>query len=118
MRLLPRNLDCFHPAKTRSLAPIIALGTILTLAGAARAAEADLIEDGRDLYADMCATCHGRDLVNPGTFSFDLRKFPQDDPARFRNSVLNGKNQGMPAWRDKLSDDDIAALWAYVKSGG
>jgi Cytochrome C oxidase, cbb3-type, subunit III len=102
MKPLPRYLDCFRRSKTRSPAPIIALGTILTMAGAARAAEADLIED----------------MVNPGTLSFDLRKFPKDDPARFRNSVLNGKNQGMPAWRDKLSDDDIAALWAYVRSGG
>jgi mono/diheme cytochrome c family protein len=118
MKPLPRYLDCFRRSKTRSPAPIIALGTILTMAGAARADEADLIEDGHDLYAEMCATCHGRDMVNPGTLSFDLRKFPKDDPARFRNSVLNGKNQGMPAWRDKLGDDDIAALWAYVRSGG
>jgi len=82
------------------------------------AAEADRVEEGRDLYGDTCALCHGRDMVNPGTVSFDLRKFPKDDFARFRNSVLNGKNQAMPAWRDKLSDDDIAALWAYVRSGG
>ena len=54
----------------------------------------------------------------PGRISFDLRKFPKDDFARFRNSVLNGKNQAMPAWRDKINDDDLAALWAYVRSGG
>ena len=29
--------------------------------------------------SDMCATCHGRDMVNAGGFSFDLRKFPKDD---------------------------------------
>jgi len=84
----------------------------------ALAAEDDLIEQGRELYSDTCAMCHGRDMVNSGTLSFDLRKFPKGDLDRFRNSVLNGKNQGMPAWRDKLTDDDIAALWAYVKSGG
>jgi mono/diheme cytochrome c family protein len=32
--------------------------------------------------------------------------------------VLNGKGQGMPAWRDKLADDDLTLLWAYVRSGG
>jgi mono/diheme cytochrome c family protein len=96
---------------------IVALG-VLTSASFARAAEAELIEEGRDLYADMCAMCHGRDMVNSGALSFDLRTFPKDDPGRFRNSVLNGKNQTMPGWRDKLSDDDTAALWAYVKSGG
>jgi mono/diheme cytochrome c family protein len=82
------------------------------------AAESDLIEQGRDLYADACAACHGRDMVNAGGIVFDLRKFPKDDFARFRDSVLNGKNQAMPAWRDKIDDSDLAALWAYVRSGG
>ena len=82
------------------------------------AAESDLIEQGRDLYADTCAACHGRDMVNAGGIAFDLRKFPKDDFARFRSSVLNGKNEAMPAWRDKIDDSDLAALWAYVRSGG
>jgi mono/diheme cytochrome c family protein len=76
------------------------------------------IDAGREVYAEFCAMCHGRDMVNVGGFAFDLRKFPKDDVARFRNSVLNGKNQGMPAWRDKLSDDDLTVLWAYIGSGG
>ena len=103
--------------QTFALSSVVALAAMLT-ASFAGAAEADLIEEGRDLYAENCAVCHGRDMVNSGGLSFDLRQFPKDDPARFRNSVLNGKNQAMPAWRDRLSDDDIAALWAYVKSGG
>jgi mono/diheme cytochrome c family protein len=57
-------------------------------------------------------------MVNAGTLAFDLRKFPKDDFARFRTSVLNGKNQAMPAWRDKITDEDLDALWAYVRSGG
>jgi hypothetical protein len=32
--------------------------------------------------------------------------------------VLNGKSPAMPAWRDKISDDDVKLLWAYVRSGG
>ena len=104
--------------RVSSGAATVFLAATLLLAGAARAAEAELAEQGHDLYDDMCATCHGRDMVNAGTFSFDLRKFPKDDFSRFRNSVLNGKGQAMPAWRDKLSDDDVAALWAYVRGGG
>ena len=96
----------------------LAVAALLHLSGPAGAVESDLIEQGRDLYADTCATCHGRDMVNAGAISFDLRKFPKDDFARFRNSVLNGKNQAMPAWRDKISDEDLAALWAYLCSGG
>ena len=111
--------------RTRWLCPpygLVLVGlAILTgfgVAPATSAAESDLIEQGRDLYADACATCHGRDMVNTGGIAFDLRKFPKDDVARFRDSVLNGKNQAMPAWRDKIDDSDLAALWAYVRSGG
>jgi len=56
-------------------------------------------------------------MVNPGTSSFDLRKFPPDDKARFVNSVLHGKN-AMPAWGDILKPDEIEAIWAYVLTGG
>jgi mono/diheme cytochrome c family protein len=101
------------------------LGPALTLCAglaaqtaAAQDASPDQIDMGHDLYGELCATCHGQDMVNAGTVSFDLRRFPKDDFARFRNSVLNGKGQGMPPWRDKISDDDLTILWAYVRSGG
>jgi mono/diheme cytochrome c family protein len=83
----------------------------------ARAADGD-VDQGRDTYQDLCSSCHGRDMVNSGTLSFDLRKFPKDDFARFRGSVLNGKGTAMPAWVGKVSDEDLANLWAYVRSGG
>ena len=46
------------------------------------------------------------------------RKFPKGDFDRFRNAVLNGKPPAMPPWRDKVGDDDVKLLWAYVRSGG
>jgi mono/diheme cytochrome c family protein len=100
------------------LLTLAAIAAMLHASTAARAAETDLIAQGRDLYAETCAICHGRDMVNTGALAFDLRKFPKDDFARFRDSVLNGKSEAMPAWRDKIDDNDLAALWAYVRSGG
>ena len=97
---------------------LLAMTLLLGLAALpARAAEAD-VDQGHDTYQDLCSSCHGRDMVNSGTLSFDLRKFPKDDFARFRTSVLNGKGTAMPAWAGKVSDEDLANLWAYVRSGG
>jgi len=76
------------------------------------------IDQGREIYGELCATCHGRDMVNPGGVTFDLRKFPKDAAERFRKAVLDGKPPGMPPWRDKVSDEDVTLLWAYVRSGG
>jgi mono/diheme cytochrome c family protein len=105
--------------RRRPLAALLAATALFWLAPA-RADEptAEQVDQGREVYEEFCAMCHGRDLVNSGGFAFDLRTFPKADFDRFRNSVLNGKGQGMPAWRDKLSDDDLSLLWAYVRSGG
>jgi len=98
----------------RFATPLICL---LASCAFAIAADGD-VDQGRDTYQDLCSSCHGRDMVNSGTLSFDLRKFPKDDFARFKASVLNGKGTAMPAWAGKVSDEDLANLWAYVKSGG
>jgi mono/diheme cytochrome c family protein len=75
------------------------------------------VDQGREVYEDFCMTCHGRDMISPGLVTFDLRKFPKDDPARFRGSVLDGKGNAMPAFRDRMSDADVDLLWAYVRGG-
>src|SRR5579871_2520152 len=73
------------------------------------------IEQGKAIYAERCSHCHGPGMLNAGTITPDLRKFP-DDHQRFVTTVKRGKNNRMPPWGDVLSDDDIAALWAYISS--
>ena len=77
---------------------------------------AEQVKQGSALYAKNCATCHGARMVGP-EWAIDLKTFPKDERARFMDSVTNGK-AGMPPWGDVLKPDDIAALWAYVVSGG
>jgi mono/diheme cytochrome c family protein len=73
------------------------------------------IEHGKAIYAEKCSHCHGPGMLNAGTITPDLRKFP-DDHDRFVMTVKQGKNNRMPPWGDILSDDDIANLWAYISS--
>ena len=75
------------------------------------------IDQGREIYEDNCQTCHGRDMVSPGLVVFDLRKFPKDDPTRFRGSVLDGKGTAMPAFNGRIGHADVDLLWAYVRGG-
>jgi cytochrome c6 len=75
------------------------------------------IAKGRQQYQRICVHCHGFNMVNPGTTVFDLRKFPLDQPDRFRQSVMQGKG-AMPSWKDKLTAEEVQWLWAYVGSRG
>lgn len=73
------------------------------------------INRGKAIYAEKCSHCHGPNMVNAGTITPDLRRFP-DDGERFVNTVKQGRNNRMPPWGDILNDDDIMGLWAYVSS--
>ena len=101
------------------VAAVMALATAQTTAPSAAQQPADQaqIDQGKITFAQKCSHCHGPNMVNPGTSSFDLRKFPHDNRERFVNSVTRGKNT-MPAWGDMLQPEEISAIWAYVLSGG
>ena len=71
---------------------------------------------GARVYARMCSRCHGADMVGPVAQAYDLRRFPPDDRARFVTSVTQGKGN-MPPWAGVLTDQEIEALWAYVRAG-
>lgn len=73
------------------------------------------IDLGKQTFAQKCSHCHGPNMINSGTITPDLRRFPDDEP-RFVTTVKQGKNGRMPPWGDILNDDDIGALWAYVSS--
>jgi mono/diheme cytochrome c family protein len=89
----------------------------LVLWGLATSVSADELSEGKVLYKQFCSHCHGLNMVNPGTSSFDLRKFPRDNKARFITSVTKGKGN-MPAWGDILLPHELEKLWIYVATRG
>jgi mono/diheme cytochrome c family protein len=74
-------------------------------------------DEGKRIFQNRCARCHGWNMVNLGSIAFDLRQFPHDDAVRFFHSVRYGKNS-MPVWKEILSTQEIADVWAYVRMGG
>jgi mono/diheme cytochrome c family protein len=102
-----------HVKAPRSAAALV----LLALAPTASPACADArVETGAMIYGDYCSSCHGDELKNTsGGVTFDLRRLKPDDHERFVNSVLNGKRT-MPPWRGALADEQIEAIWAYIRA--
>lgn len=73
---------------------------------------------GRTVYADNCAACHGRS--GDGGMGPKLadgavvERYP--DVADHRAVVVNGRG-AMPAWGDRLSDEEIDAVVRYERDG-
>jgi mono/diheme cytochrome c family protein len=108
--------------KLRLLGAIGSVAALLCSSAPTRAdgpaPDPDLALKGKSLYAQHCSHCHGFNMINPGTVTYDLRTFPHGQKDRFVDSVINGKAGIMPPWGDAISLDDIDALWAYVLTGG
>lgn len=92
---------------------LITLSTMLALFGAPAWSDEDLLKKGASTYKQFCSHCHGIGMVNPGTSSYDLRKWPTYQKDAFYNSVKNGKGD-MPAWGDVLFPEELDAIWVYV----
>jgi mono/diheme cytochrome c family protein len=84
---------------------------------AAAIPDPEVAQAGRRLYVQNCSHCHGFNMVNPGTVSYDLRKFPLEDPDRFIHSVREGKGN-MPSWKSSLTTEQITKIWAYIQTRG
>ncbi|MFT5946735.1 MAG: hypothetical protein ACI807_000980 [Paracoccaceae bacterium] len=97
------------------LKKIALLLCLLAPFGAPAFAQDDLLKKEQGVYDMFCAHCHGKHMVNPGTSSYDLRKFPKGEKDRFFKSVNNGRGD-MPAWGDILLPEELDLLWHYVNS--
>ena len=90
--------------------------SVVLAPSAAAAAGSPRAEAGAAVYAQRCSSCHGEGLNNmSGGWSFDLRKLRPDEHARFVESVTSGKDN-MPSWYGILSDEEIEAIWAYIRA--
>lgn len=78
-------------------------------------ASQDVIDKGRELYAQTCAQCHGQQAVGGGVIA-DLRHMQPGKHEIFKDIVLKGAliGLGMGNFSDVLSEADADAIHAYL----
>jgi mono/diheme cytochrome c family protein len=97
-------------------------------ASQARTLSTDPIRAGQDIYTKHCQACHQPDGMGvPGAFpqlrGAEWETGPPEHTVRIIMDGLQGPvtvagktfNGAMPAWRDQLSDAEIAAVASYVR---
>jgi cbb3-type cytochrome c oxidase subunit III len=88
-----------------------------------RHSESSPTDDANTLFGSECATCHGKDgkaktlkaKFNHARNLTDTTWQAEVTDERLYNSIHNGKGK-MPAFGKKLSDPQINALVAYVRT--
>jgi cbb3-type cytochrome c oxidase subunit III len=88
-----------------------------------RSSSTPTTDDASTLFASECATCHGKDgkaktfkaKLNHARNLTDAAWQAEVTDERLYNSIHNGKGK-MPAFGKKLSDSQINALVAYVRT--
>ena len=81
---------------------------------------------GRALYRQYCTACHGRDgrgasarKTRPEIPDFTRAAWHEHRrDSQLGVSILDGKGNGMPAFADKLNDDQVRNLITYVRTFG
>ena len=80
-------------------------------------------DDGADLFKQKCSMCHGEDgkgypaLKTPDFTDPKVQASITDD--EMTEVIKNGKKgTAMPAFGEKLSDDQIKSLIAFIRSLG
>jgi len=123
MVLMGNNIARIHQAESRMLA--FKLGGKIKLPPAPEAppvpepppstATAETIATGFGLYMAHCGNCHGFFAVSGGTIP-DLRHMTAETHAQFSDITMGGMRLelGMPPFADRLSEEDLAAIHAYV----
>jgi cbb3-type cytochrome c oxidase subunit III len=113
-------------------AKVAVLGLVIILSAFCVAFSADSIKpvgieqanvDAKALFASECATCHGKDgqaktfkaKLNHARNLTDAKWQAEVTDERLYNSIHNGKGK-MPAFGKKLSDTQINALVAFVRT--
>ena len=98
---------------SKKLAVVVMALAILALPLASFAADA-----AADVFKSKCAMCHGPDGKGKmaGTKDLGSADVQKSSDADLAATITNGKPPKMPAYKGKLTDDQIKSLVAYVRT--
>jgi cytochrome c oxidase cbb3-type subunit 3 len=75
------------------------------------------VSEGQQLFEQMnCVGCHFHGGGGMGPPLMDQRWIYGSDPAQIFSTIVEGRPNGMPSFRGKLTDDQVWKLVAYVRS--
>ncbi len=82
-------------------------------------------QDGAALYKAKCSVCHADDGSGSGATGKqlgvkDLRsdEVQKQTDAQLTDTITNGMGKKMPAYKGKITDDQIKGLVAYIRELG
>jgi cytochrome c oxidase cbb3-type subunit 3 len=112
---MPAFLDILQPEEIRQVSAYV-----VSLTGTPR--DAAMIEPGKQLFADNCASCHGEDAKGNREFGAPdladaiwLKVHGEDEIVA---QVRAPKHGVMPAWGERLGDTTVKQLALFVHSLG
>jgi cytochrome c oxidase cbb3-type subunit III len=78
----------------------------------------DAVEAGHDLFGKMnCAGCHAYDLTGGmGPDLTDASWLYGGKPGEIFHTISEGTPRGMPAWKDKMTPDQIWQVVSYIQN--
>jgi cytochrome c oxidase cbb3-type subunit 3 len=78
----------------------------------------DAVAAGHDLFGKMnCAGCHAYDLTGGmGPDLTDASWLYGGKPGEIFHTISEGTPRGMPAWKDRLTPDQIWQVVSYIQS--
>lgn len=85
-----------------------------------------MLEQGRAIYEQRCLNCHGPEGRGDGTRAISLSPRPGNLISAHTSAksdqdllkiIANGRSRtAMPAWKDRLSEDEQQAVLTYMRS--
>ncbi|MCM2401660.1 cytochrome-c oxidase, cbb3-type subunit III [Rhizobium sp. S153] len=112
---MPAFADILEPEQVKQVAAYVISLT-------ATPSDAALVEPGKQVFADNCASCHGEDAKGGRDFGApnlaDAIWLKVNGEAEIAQQISRPKHGVMPAWNARLGDATVKELTVYVHSLG